>query len=799
MTITAAEPGQIRVYDGEGRLYHQSPDHKTTVTISGAIGTHVVTRHDTAGVEQERTTFKVNCQTSLDDEGGRFKKLMLMLQCTFTRKAAQPKIRVSDGERIYHLHILTSRDTIYSIKGAAYFYGYVKDVIDLFGDNQREDGMIFDFARSVDPGIPRHMEWRFKPEFSKRINHDRTLFARQPVMNDLEHMYIQGLHMIWKFTGDDAWMESRLDNALGAMRYARTSPYTWSEKYQLIKRPYCLDLWDFQSKFDAEHIGGDAMDAIPGKTVYGIFHGDNTGMADGCRKLAEMCEQVGRDEDARDAREFAEHIQTRLDELAWNGEFYTHHVSEDPSFERDFGVDESTQVSLSNAYAINRGIGHEKAKAIIETYLRIRRDMPEDCPAEFFQMYPPFPRGWSFPPWVYTNGAVTPLVAGELAHGAYEHGYEDYASDILKRTLELFEPYGDSFINGLHGRPQQPPEGRILETLDLRPLANTGLVCTENKDGWTGDPGNDMRELPTGKQTFESIDFEIIPNDQNDGNNVIRLAKGNPGWAESVDIPVGKPFGSLYLLHACSGSGRVIGELDYLYEDGTSESMYIERGKDVETFWNPPLIEEKPQKNKATFKMAWRGKNENISNIGLTVRALDNPCPDKTVKAIRLRAAHGRAQWLLVGATVSNKESFLSQVTFGGGAPPNWSCGAVMYALAEGLMGVKDEGRNLDALRLSPRWLSADVNKTTVCLKYAEAGGYVRYTYRRDGDRFELHLAASAGPRSVELLLPKGKDVAELRLDGQPADYEIRTIEQSRYACLQADGPEARHIELTVQ
>jgi len=33
----------------------------------------------------------------------------------------------------------------------------------------------------------------------------------------------------------------------------------------------------------------------------------------------------------------------------------------------------ATQVSLSNAYALNRGIAHDKCMSIIGTYQRIRR------------------------------------------------------------------------------------------------------------------------------------------------------------------------------------------------------------------------------------------------------------------------------------------------------------------------------------------------------------------------------------------------------------------------------------------
>ncbi len=51
---------------------------------------------------------------------------------------------------------------------------------------------------------------------------------------------------------------------------------------------------------------------------------------------------------------------------AWNGDFYTHWIAENPEYKPDVGVDMSSQVSLSNAYALNRGISHEQVRFIAQ-------------------------------------------------------------------------------------------------------------------------------------------------------------------------------------------------------------------------------------------------------------------------------------------------------------------------------------------------------------------------------------------------------------------------------------------------
>ncbi len=800
VTVTAEPAAEVvKVFDGEGRPYAEGAGPRFVFEVSGTLGYHVVAAYDQDGRERHRISFKVDCATEIDDLGGRFKKMLYMLRCTFEQMYAQKKNRICDGERVYHLHIITSRDTIFVHKGGKYFFRDLKDVIDLFAEHQRDDGMVFDFCIPVDPSTLYHFEWRWPQPFHKRLHDRRVLMARQPVMNDLDHMFIRGVYSVWQATGDDEWMAGKLDNALRAMRFTQTNEYIWSEKFKLLKRPYCLDLWDFQSEFDAALVGGDEMNAIPGVTKYGVFHGDNTGMAESCRFLAEMLRRVGRDEEAQEADRFADHIFERLEKVAWNGRFYQHHVSEDPSFERDFGVDDTTVVSLSNAYAINRGSGDDKAKAIIETYRRIREEMPDSTPAEFVQMYPPYPRGWHIPPGIYTNGAVTLLVGGELAHGCFERGYEEYGADIMHRIMDLFEPYGDSFIGGLSGVPRKEPR-RTFTPVDMRSAMNADLVSTEDapQRGWVGEAGNDMRELPTGPQVFERIPFELVDPAANDHKACLRLARGKEGFAGNATISVGAHAACVYFLHACAG-GKVAGELVVRYADGSEHEQYVHVGRDVLTFWNPADTELRERHRQPSCVLAWRGANESIANVGLTGWGWNNPHPEKQLREIELRASRDSASWFVVALTLSDHESWFEPGPNGGGAPPNWSAGSLMYALAEGLGGVVDTDRNMNTIRFSPRWETAGVDGVTACFKYEEGGGYARYTYARSGTTYTLALAGNSSARRLELLLPRNAGAQRLTVNGAETPFQIKMVEESRYVCADLDGIGVHHIALEVE
>jgi hypothetical protein len=796
-------PGVIRVHDAAGRCYGQWEGSRVDLCVSGAVGVHVVTHHNAAGAETARATFTVHCQTEIGEPSGRFERFTRILRNQFilTRSRAGHVLR--DGERTYHMFSVASRDNVHAVKGAMYFLPEMTDGLDLHARYQREDGLIWDFAGPATPGVVHQHQWRWEPQFSARSDDGHISFGRQPAENDVEHQHIRGIWRVWKCTGDDEWMRGKLDSALKAMRFSGSDEWFWSEKYRLLKRPYTIDTWDFVSQFDRyrTELSGDCGLAKPGVTVYGIMHGDNTGMADACEKLAECCRFAGRDADADEALAFAAGLRERLDEVAWNGEFFTHHVSEDPTYERDFGVDESTQVSLSNAYALSRGIRHDQAVAILRTYQRIRDEAPQTSPGEWYMIFPPFQRGWgpAASPWQYANGSVTGIVAGELARGAFEHGFEEYGADVLDRWLDWMVEFDDTIPWSLRGAMPTPPQ-RTFRPVDLRPLANADLACRgDGVPGWMDDPGMDLRELPRGEQVFDGVRFDVIDEEENDRRSLLRLARGREGFAESATIPASGKVGSVYLLHAVSGAGPIAGEVRFRYADGGERTAYVVPGRDVYPEWQPTQIPGRDRslarKDYLTTVIAWRGACPRFWNIGLTACGIDNPDPDRDVTDIELRAAEGPA-WLVVAATLCDAHAFFMPGREAHGVPQAWSGGALACALYEGLAGVVDTDRNLLGVRLSPRWSAAGVDDVTACVHYAHGGGYVRYRYQRRGETLRLHLAGNADRRRVELLLPPGKQAAGARVDGRPVDVETRTIEQSTYACLDADTLAAVLVEV---
>jgi hypothetical protein len=453
------------------------------------------------------------------------------------------------------------------------------------------------------------------------------------------------------------------------------------------------------------------------------------------------------------------------------------------------------QVTLSNAYALNRGLTQEQCAAIVRTYRRIRREMPETSAGEWYNCYPPFEKGFRHMDWNYMNGGVSTICAGELAHGAFEHGFERYGVETLRRLLEWAERLGGYLHCCLRGKLPEP-EPREFTPVDLRAEADVDLCGAGGGRaviGWLGEPENDMRNLPTGRQVFEGVEFDVIDPAENDRCAFIGLSHREP-YRPSAAIAVGAKAASVYLLHAVDGGGAPVGRFIVHYEDGTHATQYVNVGSEVLGWFMPAPNDPYAGGNKArkpgSVRMAWQGPNGKFENVGVSVYGWDNPHPDRTIERIELEAAETGARWLVGGVTLCDRPARFAESPVSYGIPDMWGAAALVYALIEGLAGIVDTGCAYRSVRLSPRWAAAGVGKATACAKYPASGGYVRYRYEACAGAAALMLdvAGNADGMRLELLLPEGRGAAGAQVDGRAAEVETVWVEQSRYAALRLEG-----------
>ncbi len=808
--VSGVDNGRIQVRDGEGRLYidaaAQSP---FTFSAAGSLGAHVVSQLDDQGATIDTASFKVDCKTEIDD-GGKFKKLMELLHDTMFiawHKGYDKGLRIEG--KWYQYYVSWIRDHVHCLKGYKYYDADadgLKSGIELYADSQRDDGMIYDKCKKM-----LHSElqnWRdvefAEGDFIKPIpDNPQRRWQRVPVENDVEYLWIEGLYYTWKATGDSDWMSNYLDAALKAVHYSTHDRYRWSEKYKLLKRGYTIDTWDFQHQEDVAR-SGSSMRVDPDKTIFGVMFGDNTGMAVSCRYLAEMLRVAERDDDAKQMESLANEMTERLNKLAWNGKFFTHHVSEDPSVKRDCGgTDESKQVVQSNAYSLNRRIDHDKCVEIIKSYQDIREVMPKTSAGEFYSCFPIFEKGFRHNDYNYMNGGVTTICGGELAHGAFEHGFESYGVDILERLLDWTEKLGGYLHCCLKGKmPEQLPT--TYTALDLSAVANVDFDSEASGDviAWTDEGENDMRHLPTGKQTFEGIEFDVIDPAANDRRACLGMAQAD-GYASQVTIPVNNKAQSVYFLHTLSGGAAPVGWYTFHYEDGTHKTQYILNENNISSWFMPApnsahVGGNEGKKRPPYLRVAWQGPNGKFDNVGMFVYGWNNPHPDKTITSIDVQCAEHNAKWFIAGISLSDQKVVFPDNPISYGIPDMWGAAAVVYALIEGLAGIVDDGLAFDKVRLSPRWSAAGVDKVSASAVYPNSGGYCAYDYQKISNELQLRVASRASDILCSVLLPENASVTQASLNGTELDIQTETVEGSTYLQVPVVELGAQEIRVTL-
>lgn len=380
LRVKSTVPGRLQVRDGNHQVYFEAfLQREVEFSVAGALGTHSAALLSPAGTQIAMRTFRVDCRTFIEDEGGQMGSLLKDLYWTMATDGPVSAMRYK-GE-VFTCWDTWLQDNTNTLKGMKYFWPEVKSNVDFYAASQREDGMVFE---NFEPRTPVETDWerRFNyGDFTRPAEDGWLLLRRSPVENHVEHFLLEAIYFSWKASGDTAWMADKLDAAILAVEYATTDLYRWSEAYKLLKRGFTIDTWDFLCESETKLVDGDFMVVDLKKTHFGIFFGDNANMIAGLRRLSEMLTAAGRANEAPTYSALADELEKRLNALAWNGEFFVHWIPEDRNLKFDMGVDIYRQVALSNAYSLNRGIRQDQCAAILRTYQRIRKEMPESSPA----------------------------------------------------------------------------------------------------------------------------------------------------------------------------------------------------------------------------------------------------------------------------------------------------------------------------------------------------------------------------------------------------------------------------------
>lgn len=789
------------VFDGNHKKYFSAPVKEANTFIAGgALGRQSVIIYDNKNRPADSLSFYVDAATNIDD-GGYYKKMFDLFHHGMFVDNHDGVYPVTWNGHTYHVFVQWVLDNYHTMKGMKYFMPNANELVDIMRQSQRPDGMIYSFVQYMNKADYFLTRDKFSG-YSKLIG-DRV-FVRQPTENHPEYIYVNTIYDCWKSMGDNAWMQQNLSSAKKALDYAPNDPARWSKRFGLLKRAYTIDSWDFAVEDEyMPDIGiTNSMIIDPQKTKFGVFFGDNTGYITACYQLAEMLDFTGDSSDAAKYRQRGNEINERLNKLAWNGHFFTHFIDEDTSVHRKLGVDEKKQIAQSNAYSINRNITHEQSKAIIETYINLKNHLPSGSPGEWYAIYPPFQKGFVQHDaiWQYMNGGVGGHNAGELARGAYENGYENYATDILNRIFELGKRYGNRISFAYTGSILPPPPPPVYTMVNIDKYANMDISNTDTTamHPWmhSGRRGDDLHNLPLGGHLFDSIKFNVIDPASNHRNSVIAVS-GQKGFPASVEVPVNDTAACIYLMHTASkpASENVAGAVTILYEDGSHYLNYMIMGKQLVYWWFPEL--------KTDYSgIAWYGKNDVSEGVGVSWCAVDNPYPGKKIKSIVLSASRNDNIYAVFAITLSNQKHYVpvNPVSFGG--PDDWAAATNMAAMVEGLAGVKDAPKAtiFNKVVIAPRWATTTSDSVNVTIRYAASKGYASYRYRFDKAHKQMNITATASGNEMlfHILLPPNAKIKAVYVNDKATPFRQSVVEQSEYADFEVGAGGVKYIRVNL-
>jgi hypothetical protein len=136
-------------------------------------------------------------------------------------------------------------------------------------------------------------------------------------------------------------------------------------------------------------------------------------------------------------------------------------------------------------------------------------------------------------------------------------------------------------------------ESRMVP-IDLTSVVTRGFADDEpadGKGGWTDEGDlNDCRDMPTGRQVFLGVPFDVIDPTTNDGKSVIVL-RGRTlpaGPTESSMIAVNRKVRGLFFLHSANYAqidGARAGTYHIAYADGQSVDLPIVIGQNIYDWW----------------------------------------------------------------------------------------------------------------------------------------------------------------------------------------------------------------------
>ncbi len=197
--------------------------------------------------------------------------------------------------------------------------------------------------------------------------------------------------------------------------------------------------------------------------------------------------------------------------------------------------------------------------------------------------------------------------------------------------------------------------------MSLANYANRGLKNDPAAKivGWTNQEDNDMRNLPTGRQTFAGVPFDIAA--PKTAVVLYSLSGHNQDLPKEVKGIEVKHRADALMFFQSQAFGNVGRPYAYRvnYSDGTSEDVMIESGKQTIDWFSDPAPYADSMATGGTV-VGWKGDNNLRKGLVILLYEWPNPHPDRqiaTVDFLTVKDSQYSAVPILVGLTAATMRS----------------------------------------------------------------------------------------------------------------------------------------------
>ena len=198
--------------------------------------------------------------------------------------------------------------------------------------------------------------------------------------------------------------------------------------------------------------------------------------------------------------------------------------------------------------------------------------------------------------------------------------------------------------------------------IDLKPYLNTAL--TDSPASPIGNMDDNMAELPSGKNVFAGVPFDVKGSIQLNGAVMSLFKKNYPNQVGPIGI--NRSCAKIHLLHGSNAIlsrdfDRSVAKLVLHYADGSTSEIFMVAGKHLFDWWAPLFttgVDPRFLQTAPGTERAWTGSNPYIKAnqpdefLVLYKSTFDNPRPDVTLVSLDYVSTMTEAAPFLVGLTV---------------------------------------------------------------------------------------------------------------------------------------------------